>query len=228
MKNFLCIAVLLLGVSACNTAEKKDRSLAIATENPLVSTPLETMANAHGFEHWPSISKISFTFNVDRGESHFERSWIWETKNNRVTRIMEGDTVSYLRSEVDSALTEIDAGFINDKYWFLAPYQWVWDQESFTYTVEEDIPAPISGIPSKKLTIVYGDQGGYTPGDAYDFFIGEDSLVTEWIFRKGNQEDPSLVTSWEDYQEHKGLKLSTMHRNADDSFKLSFTGISVE
>ncbi|MGA9237670.1 MAG: hypothetical protein WBV75_01290, partial [Robiginitalea sp.] len=107
------------------------------------------------------------------------------------------------------------------------PYQWVWDQDSFTHEYQETDEAPISGEPASKLTIVYGNEGGYTPGDAYDFYFGKDSVLREWVFRKGNQPEPSLATTWEQYKDEGGLQLSTHHQNADGSFKLYFTGIRV-
>lgn len=36
---------------------------------------VEKTVNANGFEHWERVSKIEFTFNVDRDSSHLERSW---------------------------------------------------------------------------------------------------------------------------------------------------------
>ena len=47
----------------------------------------------------------------------------------------------------------------------------------------------------QKLTIVYGDEGGYTPGDAYDFYFGDDHIIKEWVFRKGNATEPSTMTT---------------------------------
>ncbi|WP_445382787.1 hypothetical protein [Robiginitalea sp. IMCC43444] len=219
---FLC----LLAVVACKDNPKE-------TEQPPVAEPhmeqpiLEKLAEAHGYEKWKDISEIRFTFNVDRGDQHSERSWIWNVKDNRVSLMMNGDTLSYLRSEVDSTLMGADARFINDKYWLLAPYQWVWDQNSFEYTMESKQPAPISGDSLEKLTVVYTGPGGYTPGDAYDFYLDKDSMVREWVFRKGNQKEPSMITTWEGYDDYNGLKISSMHTNAEGSFKLYFTGIQV-
>jgi hypothetical protein len=225
MKYFLLPALLVLITSACQEAPKKEASPEAATAAP--RDLLDSLAAAHGFGQWQKVNEIRFTFNVDRDTSHFERSWIWAPKTNRVTRILNGDTLTYLRSEVDSTLMGADGSFINDKYWFLAPYQWVWDRNSFTHTFSRQVPAPISGVPMDKLTIVYGAEGGYTPGDAYDFFIGKDSLVAEWVFRRGNQPEPSLAATWEEYLEMMGLKLASMHKNAEGNFKLYFTGIEV-
>lgn len=220
------ICLLLMFTTSCKEAEK-ETSPAETAGTETASSPLDALAAAHGYEHWKDVEEIRFTFNVDRDTTHYERSWIWNPAENRVTRIAQGDTLSFLRSEVDSTLADADAGFINDKYWLLAPYQWVWDRESFQWEIEEGATAPISGATMDKLTIVYGDQGGYTPGDAYDFYIGADSLVAEWEFRRGNQPEPNFAATWEDYKELKGLKIATMHRN-ESGPSIYFTGVAVE
>jgi hypothetical protein len=79
-----------------------------------------------------------------------------------------------------------------------------------------------------KLTIVYNNEGGYTPGDAYDFFFGDDYILKEWIYRKGNRESPSLSTTWEDYEDKGGIEIATAHKDASGDFKLSFTDIEVK
>ena len=213
-------------IIGCKDAPKNTSSS--ETEVPQPKTLLELLADKHGFENWKQVKRIGFTFNVDRDTSHYERSWVWDLRDDRVTRIAGGDTLSYLRSEVDSALARADAGFINDKYWLLAPYQWVWDQQSFTHDFQEDAVAPISGDSVFKLTIAYGQEGGYTPGDAYDFYLDRDSVLREWVYRKGNQPEPSLIATWEGYEDFEGLSIATMHQNAEGNFKLYFTGIRVE
>lgn len=224
MKYLSVLFLLLLAATACQQAPKKEAD----SETPAPKRDLlDSLAAAHGFAHWKDVREIRFTFNVDRDTSHFERSWVWEPGPNRVTRIQNGDTLTFLRAEVDSTLTQADGSFINDKYWFLAPYQWIWDRDSFTYTFSRQVPAPISGEPMDRLTIVYGQEGGYTPGDAYDFYIGKDSLVAEWIFRRGNQAEPNLVSTWEAYQITQGLKLASLHRNAEGNSRIYFSGIEV-
>jgi hypothetical protein len=78
------------------------------------------------------------------------------------------------------------------------------------------------------LTITYGSDGGYTPGDAYDLFFDSDYKIKEWVFRKGNDSVPSMINTWEDYKDFNGLKLATMHKDSTGSFKLYFTNISVQ
>ncbi|TXN36800.1 hypothetical protein FVB32_00505 [Flagellimonas hymeniacidonis] len=188
---------------------------------------LEKIALAHGYENWKSVQEFTFTFNVDRDSSHFERTWVWKPKSNDVTAISGGDTLLYNRKSMDSIATKINGGFINDRYWVLAPFNLIWDAKNFTYEHTEEEKSPISGESMQKLTIVYSNEGGYTPGDAYDFYFKDDFILREWVFRKSNQTEPSMTTTWEDYIEIEGLKLAQDHRKAEEGFSLNFTDLSV-
>lgn len=215
------LLLLVLVVMGCKMEKKPDQPL-VATE----PTILEKIANANGMANWKNVDGLQFTFNVDRDTTHFERTWIWKPKTNDIVAISKGDTLSYNWSKMDSVAYKTNGGFINDKYWLLAPFNLVWDQDNFTHTYTKQEIAPISNNTMDKLTIVYGSDGGYTPGDAYDFYFGEDYLVKEWVFRKGNQPEPSLITTWEDYVEMGGLKIAKMHKN-NEGFTLYFSDIKV-
>ena len=189
---------------------------------------LRKIANAHGYEDWKNVESIQFTFNVNRDTTHFERSWTWNTKTNDVKVETAEGTQEYNRNNLDSAADETNANFINDKYWLLAPYQLLWDADNFEYEHTADATAPISNEPMQKLTIVYGSEGGYTPGDAYDFYFMDDLMIREWVFRKGNQKEASMTNTWEEYQNFEGLEISTVHKNEEGNFKLFFTDVAVE
>lgn len=225
MKNI--IPSLFLGVFlilSCKTDKKKE-TLATTTEE--ITIP-QKIAKAHGYEHWKNVSEIKFTFNVDRPDGHFDRTWIWRPKTKEITAITKMDTLTYNRSDMDSIAVKTDTGFINDKYWLLAPFNLIWDQQNFKYDYIEESEAPLSGKKMHKLTIVYNNEGGYTPGDAYDFFFGDDYILKEWIYRKGNRESPSLSTTWEDYADKGGIEIATSHKDVSGDFKLSFTDIEVK
>ncbi|MBL4664126.1 MAG: hypothetical protein JKY22_11375 [Flavobacteriaceae bacterium] len=193
--------------------------------------PVQSTANGiaygNGFAQWKDVSEIAFTFNVDRGEQHFERSWIWEPKNNWVQMMTATDTVRYRRSKMDSTHLSADQAFINDKYWLLAPYQLIWDKGA-QLSEKQNQRAPISGDTLDMLTITYADEGGYTPGDAYDFYFGKDFVVKEWVFREGNDSVPTMTNTWEDYEDFNGIKIAKMHKDSTENFKLYFTNISVK
>lgn len=216
------LLLLILIIMGCKMEKKPEQPL-VATE----PTILENIANAHGMQQWKNIKELQFTFNVDRDTSHFERTWIWKPKTNDITAITKSDTLTYNWSKMDSVAYKTNGGFINDKYWLLAPFNLIWDEDNFTHTFKEQEEAPISKKAMDKLTIVYSSEGGYTPGDAYDFYFGDDYMLKEWVFRKGNQPEASLVTTWEDYVEIDGLKIAKMHKN-NDGFQLYFTHIEAK
>ena len=195
---------------------------------PQEESILEKIANAHGIANWKNVTEIKFTFNVDRDTTHFDRTWIWKPKTNDITAISGGQTLSYNWADMDSTAYKTNGGFINDKFWLLAPYQLIWDGDNITHEHTTDSQAPISKEPMQKLTIHYGSEGGYTPGDAYDFYFADDYVIKEWVFRKGNQPEPSMTTTFEDYQDVNGLKIATMHKMGEGKFKLYFTGLEVK
>ncbi|WP_111308075.1 hypothetical protein [Confluentibacter sediminis] len=219
MKNVFLIIAIALFVS-CKQASKN------ITEVKELSVA-EKIANAHGYEHWKNVSKIEFTFNVDRDSSHTERSWIWKPKSNDVSFWSKKDSIIYYnRGQIDSAKINIDKSFINDKFWLLVPFQLVWDNgTSFSEPIISE--APISKTKMNKVTLTYpSDGGGYTPGDAYDLYYGDDFLIKEWVFRRGNNEKPSIVNTFENYKIYNGLKLATEHKMAN-GMNIHFTNIKV-
>jgi hypothetical protein len=221
----ICFTAALIGCNGVKNSSKETQSQENISEEKL--TTAETIAYKNGFKNWDKVSEINFTFNVDRGENHFERSWSWKPKTHDVLMSMGEDTVSYNRLKMDSIIKKTDASFINDKFWFLAPFNLIWD-EGTVFSEKQDVPAPISNKILNKLTVVYGSDGGYTPGDAYDFYFGKDFLIKEWAYRRANDSKPTMTNTWEDYEEFNGLQIAKMHKDSLGDFKLYFTNISVK
>ena len=221
MKNFIYIALTLLFFIAC----KKEKT---ETKQPKLEISIaEKIAIAHGFENWKHVSEIQFTFNVDKDSTHFERSWIWYPKTNQVTSITKNDIINYNRSKIDSTLTKTDSGFINDKYWLLVPFQLIWDQGATVSEATKET-APICKSELYKTTITYPNEGGYTPGDAYDIYYSDDFLIKEWVFRKANQKEPSIITTFENYQDFNGIKIALDHKKAEGNWNLNFTNVKIK
>lgn len=196
-------------------------------QDSLIPIEARQIAKNNGFQNWEQVSEIEFTFNVDRNQNHFARSWSWKPKTQDIQMISDGDTVYYNRLKMDSLSLKTDAAFINDKYWMLAPFQLMWDR-GMEFSVFTNEVAPISRDTLGKLTIVYPDKGGYTPGDGYDFYYDENFKIKEWNYRKENSSKPSLTTTWEDYKNFKGIEIATMHKDKSGDFKLYFTDISIK
>ncbi|WP_432412921.1 hypothetical protein [Rasiella sp. SM2506] len=229
MKLLLLTLLSAVLFSSCQETTKNNDSVEFIPnpeKNPEL-TAAQTIAYENGIAHWKDVSEIKFTFNVDRAGNHSERSWTWKPKTNDITMRNAQDTVSFNRNKLDSVSKPYDAAFINDKYWLLAPYNLVWDEGTKISEATKEA-APISGDLLNKITITYGSEGGYTPGDAYDFFYDNDFKVKEWNFRQGNAEKPSMTTTWDAYEDFNGLQIATMHQDSTGGFKLYFTNISVK
>ena len=220
-------------VFSCKKDAKKqytyDNNDEVKEEKTITKIPstTEAIARANGFDQWEKVQEIKFTFNIDRDSSHYERSWNWKPKKDEIILTTSNDTIAYNRTNIDSVSIRADQGFINDKYWLLAPFNLVWDQNSFTSSHEVKAIAPISNKEMQKLTIVYKNEGGYTPGDAYDFYFEGDFKIKEWVFREKNKPEPSLITSWEDYENFNGIQIAKTHQKNEGNWKLYFTNIEV-
>nr|WP_297917287.1 hypothetical protein [uncultured Allomuricauda sp.] len=220
---FVYLALVTLSFLSCKTEPKKT----VVQEPESQKSVLEKIAEAHGYGNWESVKEFHFTFNVDRDSSHFERSWIWKPKINEVTAMNATDTLTYFRKDMDSVTYKTNGGFINDRYWILAPFNLIWDRDNFSYEHTENEMAPLSETRMQKLTLVYSNEGGYTPGDAYDFYFNDDHIIREWVFRKGNQPEPSMTTTWENYVEKGGIQLAREHKTPNGNFNLNFTNLEV-
>lgn len=219
MKNFIYIPIVALFMAGC----KKEK------ESPVRPDPLiiaEKIAHAHGLDQWQNVSEIAYTFNVDRKNKHFERSWIWKPKSHDVTFISETDTISYNRSKLDSVSIAIDRNFINDKFWLLAPFQLVWDTGT-TILKPIKTKTEINHEYLNKITVIYPKNGGYTPGDAYDIFYDDNFLIKEWVYRKGNRAKPSMITTFENHQNFNGITVALEHKKQNGNWNLNFTNVRI-
>ena len=116
--------------------------------------------------------------------------------------------------------------FINDSYWLLFPLYAVWSDN--TVSDHGEAAMPVSGEPGRKLTVQYGDAGGYTPGDAYDLYLDPDTgRVAEWAFRKGGGTDARPAV-WATPVELHGLLITRAFVGPEGSgFHLSFPVVEV-
>ncbi|WP_296380762.1 hypothetical protein [Winogradskyella sp.] len=223
MKSLYLGLICLFLVSTC----KSDKSETQVTEEVKELTIANKIANAHGFENWKNVSEVKFTFKVDRDSiKGTGRSWTWKPKENNVTMTVDETTVNYNRTKIDSIHIGADRGFINDKYWLLVPFQLVWDT-SASISEPKKSESPISRRQLDMITITYTNEGGYTPGDAYDIFYDDDYLIKEWVFRKGNSKEPSLTTTFENYKDYNGIKIATDHKQEGGNWNLNFTDVSI-
>ena len=201
----------------------------------------DKVAKEFGIDSWGQIEAIRYTFNIDAGPKlRASRSWTWEPKTGRVA--FEGkdkagkDTkLSYLRSELSSQPPEVKEGvepaFVNDQYWLIFPFHVIWDS-SPEVTDKGKQKLPVGKGTADQLVIKYPPEaGGFTPGDTWELFIGEDNRVRVLDFHHGGNAKPNhVVASWEGYKKAGPLLISTEHRGTVDGspFHLSFTNVAVK
>ena len=223
MKSLYLGLICLLFVSSCKSDQKNSTS----TEDKKELTIAEKIANAHGFENWNDVSEVKFTFQVDRDTTKGKgRSWTWNPKTKIVKMESDDEIVSYVQNLVDSTTMATDRAFINDKFWLLIPFQLVWDT-SATISEPTKAEAPISKNQLNLITLTYPNEGGYTPGDAYDIFYGDDLIIKEWVYRKENSEEPTMATTFENYKDYNGIKIATDHKMEGGNWNLNFTEVSI-
>lgn len=223
MKSLSLGLICLLLVSAC----KSEKSETPIKEETKELTIAEKIANAHGFENWKNVSEVKFTFKVDRDTIKGKgRSWIWYPKKDKVKMTAGATTAEYVRSQMDSTDIGADRRFINDKFWFLVPFQLVWDK-SATLSESKKAVSPINKEQLDMITILYGNEGGYTPGDAYDIYYDNNYLIKEWTFRKANSVKPSMSTTFENYKDFNGIKIAIDHKRDNGNWNLNFGDVSI-
>jgi len=216
----LFILSLLITICSCKQKEEKqiiEKELTIA----------EKIANAHGFQNWHNVKTFEFTFGGKMEDSSSGRKWKWNPKTNDVRLIRNTDTTYYNRNNMDSITVKSDKAFINDKFWALIPFQLVWD-EGTTISEPEKTKSPVKNQDLTKITIIYSNEGGYTPGDAYDIFYDDNYIIQEWNFRKANADKPSLSNTFENYSNFNGLKIAQEHKKSEGDWNLLIRNVKVE
>jgi len=209
---------------SCN--EKKKEQQEEIAQDPNLEIH-EKIAMANGFEEFDSISKVKFTFNVKMNDTvRSERRWTWNRESGKISLIEKDSTMSYIKKDSLAKDKEyIDQRFVNDSYWLLFPYQLKWSDAKFSDA--ETTKAPISEDEMQMLTVSFPSEGGYTPGDSYDIYFDDDYMIQEWVY-KASDGDREMATTWEDYGDYNGVKISKMHKSKDGNFELFFTDVSVE
>ena len=223
MKKIVLFAFIAVSLISCNDQKKKEVE---PSENPNMEVH-EKIAMANGFKEFDSLTQIKFTFNVKVNDTlRSERRWTWNTKSDKISLTEKDSVMSYTKQ--DSLAEEkkyIDQRFVNDSYWLLFPFQLKWSDADFTEATTAK--APISGEEMQMITVKYPSKGGYTPGDSYDIYFDEDHMIREWVY-KASGGGREMATTWEDYEDFEGVKISKMHKSEDGSFELYFTDVSVE
>jgi hypothetical protein len=186
---------------------------------------MEKIAKTYGVDSFEQVEAIRYTWNAQFPGVNVSRSWVWEPKTGKVSyegKDKDGTPVkaTYLRSQLsgqpDNVKKEIDPGFNNDNYWLLFPLHAYWDT-SAAVTDQGMHKLPIGGGSAELVSVKYPNEGGYTPGDTWDLYVGKDNRVEQFVYHRGGPIKPSVViATWAGYKKAGPLLISTDHRGTAD------------
>lgn len=201
----------------------------------------EKIAKAHGFDSWDQIDAIRYTFNIDvpKLKLKVSRSWVWEPKTDRITYDGPDKTgnpikITYSRSQpasmTEAVKSEIDPAFTNDSYNLLFPYHLVWDTSA---TVQDAgmQKLPLGKGSAEKVVVTYPSEGGFTPGDTWNLFVGTDGLIRVLYFQHGGSVKPSVfIAAYTEYRKAGPLVVALDHRGTADGApaRVFFTNVAVK
>ncbi len=202
---------------------------------------LEQIAKTYGLDSYGQIDAIRYTWNGEiPGLFKVAHAWEWEPKTGKISyegKDKDGKPVkvtydsSQLSSQSDQVKNEVEPAFVNDNYWLLFPLHAYWDK-SATITNQGTKKLPIGAGSTTLVSVKYPTEaGGYTPGDTWDLYVGKNYRVVQFVYHRGGDKKPKLVTaSWTGYKKAGPLLVSTEHRgNADGKpLHLWITNVAVK
>jgi len=181
----------------------------------------DQIAKAYGLDSFSQIEAIRYTFNAKGAARNTSRTWVWEPKTDRVSydgKDKGGKPVklTYLRSQAGSQKAvvkdEIDPAFNIDQYNLLFPlHLFSWDSSA---KVEDTgiHKLPMGKGSARRVLVTYPSEGGYTPGDVWEVFVGADNRIREFAYHRGGDPKPVSVFSLEDYRKAGPLLVSLNRR----------------
>ena len=175
-------------------------------------------------DHLDEIQEIRFRVRVEiDGRVGVDREWTWSPVTGQVTRTVDGQSLTFVFGQpADEAQRDADAQFVNDSLWFCPPMHVSWAGSDLTVTDRGTTALPIGEGEAHEVTLQYAPSGGgYTPGDAYDLFLGPDDRIVAWNYRQGGATTPTKTTTFDDYVTAGPLHIATEHRSKDGRFDLA-------
>lgn len=220
-KTLLFLLTVATFYSCKNTTKEAEKEI----KTPVLSTT-EQIAHTAGIENWDEVNEVKFTFSVGKmGQTLYARNWTWNRNTGDVTLIAPPDTVHYnINEHKDDRQTSADRAFVNDIYWLVPEFKFMTDQGTEIIEMTDAI-APISKDTLDMFTIIYDNDGGYTPGDAYDVYYDKEHNLREWVYRQKNDTVIGMMTTFEEFETVNGIKVATDHRTPDRMTRIHLTNI---
>lgn len=230
-KTIRVLVSLVLAITAASCSQKTPPvSAPIGSASPSVpaktsNSVREETARTYGLDDFDKVDAIRYTWSAQFPGVNISRSWVWEPKTGQVSyegKDKDGKPVkaTYVRSQLnnqpENVKNDIDPAFVNDNYWLLFPLHAYWDASADVQDKGTQ-PLPLGKGSAKLVSVKYPSDGGYTPGDTWDLYIGNDNRVEQLVYHRGGTKKPSIViASWEGYKKAGPLLISTDHNGTAD------------
>jgi hypothetical protein len=198
----------------------------------------EQMAKTYGLDAFGHIEALRYTFHAQFPGVHVSHSWVWEPQADRVSyegKDKAGKPVkaTYVRAQLSSqpavVKDEVDPAFVNDQYWLIFPFHVVWDGANVEDTGMHNLP--LGKGSAERVVVQYASEGGYSPGDTWELYVGSDNRVEALVYRRGGPKKPRVVVAtWAGYKQAGPLLISTDHRGTADGkpLRVFFSHVSVK
>ena len=188
----------------------------------------DRVATNAGVDDWSDVERVAFTWkHLPSGN---ERSFVWHPAQDSVAVTFNGTTTRIHTGSIGTDdQRRAHAAFVNDHYWMLFELRLALD----TGVEFEDLgPRAVPGFDDmgdrRALRVHYTGDAGYTPGDAYVLYLGDDDLPDAWAFHRGGAEEPSLVTTRQDWGEAGGIRFPTRFVAADGTAFITIEDVTIE
>ena len=171
------------------------------------------VAEAAGLKAWDEVGTFSFSFVF--APKNVSRSYVWRVREGMVDVTDNGTTITVRVSgplpteRVTKEYLEAHQRFVNDSFWALPALHLVWDAGT---TVEDLGEVEVPGVPAllkrRAIKLSYDPNGaGYTPGDAYVYYLGDDHYPVAWAFHRQGAAEARFVAEWRNPRDVGGLKV---------------------
>jgi hypothetical protein len=89
---------------------------------------------------------------------------------------------------------------------------------------------PLGTGSADKVAVKYPSDGGYSPGDTWDLYLGTDGRIQEMAYHKGGLPKLEVTATWADYKKAGPLLFSLDHRGTrnGDPLHLFFSNVAVK
>jgi hypothetical protein len=170
----------------------------------------EEVMKASGSDHWSSIKRIVFTFDVAQdGKSLLSAKHDWDlTKATDTVQWMDKKvTVDLCHPPADGDGKSAYQRWTNDTYWLLMPLKLKDGGITLTAPEPNTLHLSFRGV-------------GLTPGDQYNVYVNSKTHLPEkWDYLPAS--GTKTTGTWEDYKTSGGLTLSTKHSFGDKTITIA-------